>query len=639
MPIDVTSVPGAFFVPPSSGRPPAVNVGQVLTGAVEALSQMPPTRMGQPSQVLFFDTFFDDFQLRCQPRYRRYVESEATDDAEAPPDVDRRDVPRLIEVSWRPAPELPPGQSMPLVPDDPQSGVDTTAFAQIPGITGGDGNEATAFANESMNPGVAAVRLVQPDLTLSLEPPVDEEAVLTSPQYQGASVTELISNTDPIRLMAVRFDALGTQAVTSPPPPDRFRDVRLQVETTQRESVTAILVGQAALGLLQTSPTEADSREHVETSLVVSAFSTEIALLDALDDQAGEAGVDPPSQTTSQTTVSLTYTGYLIERQRLDDSGVFVDDRRFTVSGVTRDRYLDTGVAYGRVYRYRISSIVRWVHRADLDVERLAVDVRQHATPMPNGQMVLRYMRSSWSEYVNAVVLDTDLPHPPRELALHPISRDSEVIVRWGVPDNEQGDIASLNLYRRTRRAGVFTSGWALIASGLAVSNGLYRDRGIPFRDPDELVYALTSVSVHGQVSGLSEQLSCRLVRQGEELEVRLVSFPGIPLEAHGAFSVNPTRFGGGAVTCKASITVSPRVGPSAYVNIDSDFVLRIQSLETGEAIDLPISVVYKNFVEGAGPSLSARRGGPVGDFVTPAVEAPPPSAVPLPPEATTFGV
>ena len=638
---DITSTPGTLFIPPRQPgtRPPAADVGQVLTGTVTSVTQtpIPAVRMGQTSQVLFFDTFFDDFQLRCQPRYRRYVENEAADDSEMPANSDRRDAPRMIEVSWRPAPELPASQTMPLVPDSQQSGIDTTTFAHVPGITDGDVCGPTAFSNESMNPGTAAVRLTEPNTTLALEPPVDEEAVLTSPQYQGVSVTELISNTDPIRLTQVSFDMLGTLAVTSPAPPDRFRDVRVQVESVPLQSVSVVLVGQAALGVLTTQPTEADSREHVETSLIVSAFSTEIALLDALDDQVDAFTVDPPSQPTSQTTISLSYIGYLIERQRLDDSGVFVDDRRFTVSGVTRDRYLDTGVAYGRVYRYRISSIVRWVHRADLDVERLAVDVRQHAAAMPNGQMVLRYMRSSWSEYLHAVVLDTDLPPPPRDLALYPNSRDSEVIVRWTVPENEQRDISSLILYRRTRRGEVFTSGWTPLAVGLPVSNGLYRDRGVRLREPDEVVYALVSVSIHGQVSGLSEQLSCRLVRHGDELETRMVSFPGIPLSAHGAFSVTPIRLGDGTVTCKTSITVSPRVGPSGYVNIDSDFVLRVQSLETGEAVDLPISVVYKNFIEGAGPSFSTNRGGPSRDFVTPAIEYSPPVPGGVPP--STFSV
>jgi hypothetical protein len=333
---------GTVFIPPV-GRGPSVDIGQTSTGSNSNELVLHTVKYGQESRRVFFDTFFDEFKFTCVPRYVRYVPNESDDDSWV---TDVRESNRHIVLSWRSAPKLPTHEYAQVNDVD----VGSFEFNTIPGLTEPPSPQSTTFANMSFNPGSATVKISDPipDDRLSV-PSIDEEAVLASYDMSGARVAELISNASETTANSVVVDNLGTLAVVSAPVQDRFTVFRLPtVQSVPRESNT-VLFGQAALGILSLAPTEVDTREHIETSLVVSAFSTEVALMDALDDQADEQSVEPPGEPTTQVRPSLTYVGYVIERQKMSADGVFVDDKRFIVSGVDKMSFIDTGVAYGRV--------------------------------------------------------------------------------------------------------------------------------------------------------------------------------------------------------------------------------------------------------------------------------------------------
>jgi hypothetical protein len=259
------------------------------------------------------------------------------------------------------------------------------------------------------------------------------------------------------------------------------------------------------------------------------------------------------------------------------------------------------------------------------------MDVLQESSSQTQGPMVLRYMRSSWTSYQNVVVLDTDSPPPPQQLTVRPISHRDEIHVSWVVPQNDQGDVTSLTLYRRGRRGDVFTSNWSIIADRLPVSNGMVRDLVPWLEHPDEVVYAMTSTSIHGQVSSLSEQISCTLVRRGDERDSTLISLPGALLTAHGQFSVIPFNPVRSDVICRRGFTISPRTGESGYMNSNKGLVIRIQSLDTGEVSEKSLNIDYINFIDAVDGQL---KNSPTADLVVPSSRL----SAPLDP-ASSFGV
>lgn len=595
--------------PTSTSTPTTTHVPTQIP-VTESIGTQGQIRTGQTSRNTFFDTFFDEFSLSCTPVYRKYTPDERYNDKAPPESFDPSESPRFIRISWKTAPKLAnnTANDAPRLPSDSTPDFLDDSFSEIAGISEPGGRSTpVSFANESLNPGSLFVHVTSHDGNRDRYiPPIDVEAPLISPKHAGVDVSELISNSDPLRESGVQIDSLGTRAVSSTAP-DRFSIFRLPVKSTGENRSNAILIGQAALGVLASPVSFTDTREHTEASLITSTFSTEIGLMDALDDQVTEASVDAPSHETSQVNPSLTYTGYVIERQRLGSDGVFVNDRRFVIAGSDRGAFTDHGISYGVVYRYRISSIVKWVHSSELRVAGLSSDVAQQSNPTVNGQMTLRYMRSSWSPYVNVVVLDTDLPSPPKQLTVLHDRKMSGIRISWVLPENVQEDISYLSLYRRTMLNGVFTSDWKRIASDIPMRNGLYLDRDDIPAYPGQVVYAMTSTSIHGQVSDLSEQIFYQSARGKGEGATGIVSFPGAPLKSYGNFSVMPVRFKDEDLVCENSITVSPRVGPSSYMNIDADYVLRVQSIETGQFTDILLSLAYRNFAAPVGQANPPR--------------------------------
>ena len=56
-----------------------------------------------------------------------------------------------------------------------------------------------------------------------------------------------------------------------------------------------------------------------------------------------------------------------------------------------------------------------------------------------------------------------------------------------------------------------------------------------------------------------------------------------------------PSPTGIGQVPGKTSLLISARDGHGDLLNVDSKYVFRVQSLDTGESVDLPVDVSYDN--------------------------------------------
>lgn len=527
---------------------------------------------GSYSKSVFFETLFDSFNLNCKPVYKKYTDDESKNEPENSLSLELSDYPRYIEITWNTCPAIEYA-----LQEQAQQTFDTSGIFTVPQI------------NDFMNPGAGSMKLTTQSKNKNLPEEFDESKVLSSNKMVGIKVSDIISNLKIADRTGIIIDDLETRAKVPQTQQNSFESF-LDKRSNELEQTNIVITPKAALELLSAPSFPNDSREHVESSLVVSAFSTEIGLADSLEDQIDQTTVDPPYIETSAIMPSFSYAGYLIQRQKLSRDGIFVDDKVFKIVGRNSNVYRDVSVAYGTVYRYRISSIAKWVHNQELRLDGF-VDVEQTTQ---NGQMVIRTVRSSWSPYVNAVVLDTDLPTPPKELSIIIDKKRKGAILFWKVPDNQQSDIIFFNLYRRKVSEFGHFSEWEQISRNIKPSNGSFFNK-LEENDSGKVIYAMTSVSIHGQESSLSEQISCQSSLISRDTNINLESFPGVSIENHGALSVNPPLKSLEKVEFSNRFSLKPRTGTTKTVGSDRSVIVRIMSTQTGENIDIPVNLLYKN--------------------------------------------
>ncbi len=593
--VSVEQVPAGTMRPDLSDRV-RVPVGAVVGVRTVGPADPGPVRVSRESREAFFDTLFDDFRFEARSSYNFYVPDESEDDVEH--DYERlEDLPRYVTLTWDRAPDLPRPQNELRRPNGR-----AVRDAGNPVVAGGlrfDLSDSADFSvvrrmvsNGYLGMGAADVRLRTPTSPIETRG-IDEELYLLSDDLRGVPVNHLASN-DSRPAETVVYDSFGSRANASRPPTDPSRHLRGgPVGRVVDRVARAVITPDAVLGSLdQSNIMSGDSREHLEGVLAVSAYSTELGLIATLDDMVDERALDEPSLQSPEGTPRLEYIGYLVEKQVLDPSGAFRTVEEIEIPGRDAFSHIDTRVAYGRVYRYRVRCVLRWTHPSNVGLRGVLsedpVDVRTAVRPITS--QTSHFLNSSWSEYSPVAVLDLQPPSPPEQVSVSVRSDLGTVRVSWRFPADPQRDISGFSLHRRSMRGDIFTSEWEEIGR-LPARNGSFVDRVEMSEDrSDRLVYAMTSTSLHGEVSALSEQISCRVnpsyMQEGED-ELRQVSQPGASLFGHGALSVLPPRRELDPLRARRRVAVWPRTGASKFVNQDVDLVLRLESLDTGEIRDV----------------------------------------------------
>jgi hypothetical protein len=320
----------------------------------------------------------------------------------------------------------------------------------------------------------------------------------------------------------------------------------------------------------------------------------------------------------------LEYVGYVLEKYAKNGSGVFELVETILLPSRDYDEYVDTKVVYGGVYRYRIRTIMRWTRSVNVDHEGRDESVIEHYGSQTHGIATYQssYVAGEWSkQWAYGSLLDMVPPSPPDELTVRPDSFRKLIVVTFKLPDNSQRDISSMRLFRKIQDSfGQDKTEWAMISesretlngSELAPSNVIFNDPDVEYFQEHGLryVYAAQTLSKHGESSVLSEQLAARLNRDYAsygEFGIDFVSSPGVRMEYFGAFATSPIRKSSFEVVAavppaaneeavrKASFVFSGReaVGNAAFD--DSDYVLRVESLDTGEVRDVELGMLYKN--------------------------------------------
>jgi hypothetical protein len=355
---------------------------------------------------------------------------------------------------------------------------------------------------------------------------------------------------------------------------------------------------------------------HVESMVAIAGMLPNLEMLNAssLNEILRKSIV--PMFSTPSGVADLSYVGYVIEKYSLSDAGNFELVDTIGVPDRKTFEFIDTQVKYGGVYRYRIRSIVRWTHLPNVSVD--GVDPTNSSSPSSQTSMTApsksSYFGSAWNlSWEYGQIIDIQPPAPPDEFSIRTDSKKKKVIVTLKLPDNPQRDIYTIGILRKVQdSSGNDLTLWTAIGPKFSAQNVFFEDTAVEFFEDSRLryVYSAYCVSRHNEVSPLCEQLAARLNKNSKvygEYPVEFISCKGVDVVAFGSFSVYPFK-----KTMVEVIMIPPpskdlmtrsmakgvfvgREGKGSSPINSKQHVIRIQSLDTGETIDLNLEVDYED--------------------------------------------
>lgn len=309
----------------------------------------------------------------------------------------------------------------------------------------------------------------------------------------------------------------------------------------------------------------------------------------------------------------LEYIGYVIEKYKRSTTGAFLKVEEIDITSREINSYVDTKVLYGETYRYRIRALLRWTRPSNLGI--FGIDGSTQPTfsspTGPTAPFKSSYFSSEWNQkWAYGTCVDTQPPPPPDEITVRPESSRKRIVVTMKFPDDSQKDILKMRLLRKFKdENGKDISNWEYISQGGVVRdfpprNSIYFDENVDFfqNSKVKVVYAAQTISRHGEISCLSEQIAARLnakFKTHGEYPNEFISCAGVRIEYYGSFSTNPRTISYAEMVIDVGADNSRDLvisGRDSFGNIALDsgkYVLRAQSLETGEVVDVPFSASF----------------------------------------------
>jgi hypothetical protein len=220
--------------------------------------------------------------------------------------------------------------------------------------------------------------------------------------------------------------------------------------------------------------------------------------------------------------------------------------------------------------------------------KELGVDVPEQPKVYASEYLV-SYPSRNW-QYVT--ITEKVLPPPPSTIKVVPCSPKKSIMLYWIAPVNDQRDLASFNLYRRTKVG----EAWTLLWKDFPLNKIMYTDTDVEFGK--KYIYALTTRDKHGYESFLSSQIQAELNSsfEFEKIENPLywISGPGVrPEEINMIFKKfydEPEQL---IAKEKIKITAS-----KTYDEDDTKLIIKLKSLDTHETQELVVYLNNKNVTE-----------------------------------------
>ena len=333
----------------------------------------------------------------------------------------------------------------------------------------------------------------------------------------------------------------------------------------------------------------------------------------------------------------IKYVGYILEKyKKRTNSGIFDLVEEINIANASINKYYDTKILYGEIYRYRIKSIVRWTRHKKMGPFGAISDVPgtpgvsayadTFDTPpfLPSLEAETyaphksSYFGGAWNQkWAYASVIDIVPPDHPDELTVRTESHMKHVVITCKLPNDPQRDIVKIIVLKKLKDANNNDiTNWTRLDESLNIlsdvnGNVLYYDTDVDFFQTNNIkyVYAAQCVSIHGELSVLSEQIMVRLnseysdCKRYIEFENEQISCPGVKIENVAAFGVNPPLRLNNEIIIKpnqfnnlrTSFLVSQRKGISSTLYDKSVYVVRTESLTTGKFVDHRLNLQYLN--------------------------------------------
>ena len=513
------------------------------------------------STTAYHSTLFEDFDFRAESVYNYYTDDERTNTVQDE-NIPAHQLPRYVELFWRTVPlrsVLSLGGSKMLRPLDGRQ-IDNGTVAGIK-------DALDAAANGFIQPGAVDALIVAPT-NLETTRPFSEDQFLTARAGGGLS--------------AANFATIdGSEFHSSPLPTD-----------TVQSRITFIdpsIAGAAAPARVVLS----EDQVHLTQIAAISKLLSGLEVLSEFNQDVPPMN-PPPAFPAPADAPTLTYVGYLIERHEVRDDGSMLLNRVIEIDDPGQRRFVDREVKFGTRYVYRIRTAVQWTHPPDIGftgpstINRCMPFDPAAGTPRKEAS----FYASDWSDWARAEIVDNVLPDPPDELTVRPVSHRRLIDVVWRMPNDPQRDVRRARLVRCTETDGRL-SPWKILGE-FPAKNGRFVDRDVgPFSETHtKYVYAMYSLSTHGEMSELSEQVEVSLAdpsRKVREFPVRQVAPRGADPMGDSHSSRLPIRDWN--IIARERVGFYIRKGSSVHPLHDRTYVVEVQSLSTGERAQVTLSV------------------------------------------------
>lgn len=556
-----TSTQGGTGVSIFSGSRVDEVINSVLgTLVVAGPAQIDPTKVvvSQDSAVSYHSTLFEDFNLRAAGVYNFYTADEQT--APVPnSSASLGSIPRYVQLAWDPTPV----KRVLLLSRKGMRPLDPRATSINPAMGVSDAKKSVA--NGFVSPGVVSALLVAP-IVVQPKPEFHEDLFLSSPQAAGLMAADHIDSGS-----VYHAPVLPTSTT------------RLRVNFIDPSIAGALDPNRISVASDQTHLASLGALAKLAGALeVISEFNQDVPTRNP-----------PPKFPANPDTPALMYIGYVIERYTLDPSGAMTLTKTIDIDDPNQTKYVDRDVVYGGRYTYRIKSVAQWTHDQNVEFTGESTLDKLPKFDTSAGSLSKRasFYSGNWSTWSPAEIKDTSPPDPPDELRVQPVSPKGHVRVTWKMPGDPQRDISALRLVRAVSRNGRLTD-WQLLGE-FVPGNGLFVDTDV--RDfeagQESYVYAMYSLSFHGELSVLSEKIEARLTGRSRYLgehPVRQLGPRGDDPMDHATGARIPSET---ELVAQKSATVYIRGAKSTLALFDRTYTVEVQSLSTGERAEVQLSV------------------------------------------------
>lgn len=208
------------------------------------------------------------------------------------------------------------------------------------------------------------------------------------------------------------------------------------------------------------------------------------------------------------------YVGYVIIKERLRDlqSENFEKIETIIIPDITKTRYVDTKIAYGEVYRYKIRTIYKFINKKKLpmfDDPDIVLNEDQIKNNFLNTTTLHNafYFDSKFSNDVEVPAVEEVRPDAPFNFVAIPNSKDKTIFLTWN-QKQQQKDIVGYNVYKK-EISGSFER---VNQNIIPPRNNFYLDKDVDYGK--EYIYAIQSFDLHDNPSKLTFQIKTSLKLQ-----------------------------------------------------------------------------------------------------------------------------